>query len=187
VDWRRAVRVVHRDVGYFLTGLVLVFSVSGIAVNHVDSWNPSYSRTTAAVDVGPLAAQDLDAMERLVVERLPLDAHEVSGRHRESSGRFKVFLSEGGEVDVDPATGRGTLLRVSRRPVLFDANVLHLNHIKGAWTWVSDAFSVLLAGLAVTGLFMLKGSQGFGGRGKWFVAGGLTVPAAFLVHYYATR
>ena len=66
-------------------------------------------------------------------------------------------------------------------------NVLHLNHRKGFWTWVADPFSVLLIGLAVTGLFMLKGRTGLGGRGKWFVAAGVAVPGGFLILYHATR
>ena len=184
---RHWVRVLHRDVGYFLTGLVLVFCISGIAVNHVDSWNPNYARTEAPLALGPLAAADLDGLEREVVARVPLDPSEVRGRRRASPESFHVFLDEGDEVTVNPATGDGTIVRVRRRPLIFETNVLHLNHLKGTWTFVSDVFAVLLAGLAVTGLFMLKGSTGLAGRGKWFVAGGLAVPVVFLVHYYATR
>lgn len=181
------VRVLHRDVGYFLTGLVVVFAISGVAVNHVESWNPSYARSSSAVAIGPLAATDLDGMEREVAARVPLDPAEVRGRRRASPSSFQVFLEEGGEVSLDPATGNGTLLRVARRPLLFETNVLHLNHLKGSWTFVSDAFAVLLAGLAISGLFMLKGRNGLAGRGKWLVAGGLVVPVAFVIHYYASR
>ena len=184
---RRWVRVLHRDVGYFLAGLVVVFAISGVAVNHVDAWNPSYERTTTPIAIGPLSAPDLDGMEREVVARVPLAASDVRGRRRASPNEFHVFLDEGGEATVDPATGKGTLLVVRRRTLLFETNVLHLNHLKGAWTIVSDAFAVLLAGLAISGLFMLKGSTGLAGRGKWFVAGGLVVPVAFVIHYYATR
>jgi hypothetical protein len=187
VTVRGWVRVLHRDVGYFLAGLVVCFSISGVAVNHVDAWNPNYARTSSTVAIGPLASADLEGMEREVVARVPLDPVEVRGRRRASETSFQVFLDEGGEVVVDPRTGTGTLLRIHRRTLLFETNVLHLNHLKGAWTFVSDAFAVLLAGLAITGLFMLKGEKGLAGRGKWFVAGGLVVPVAFVIHYYATR
>jgi hypothetical protein len=187
VNVRHWVRVLHRDVGYFLSGLVVAFALSGVAVNHVDEWNPSYARTTTPIEIGPVAAADLDGLEREVVARVPLDPADVRGRRRASATEFQVFLDEGGEANLDPTTGRGTLLVVRRRPLLFEANVLHLNHLKGAWTFVSDAFAVLLAGLAISGLFMLKGETGLVGRGKWFVAGGLVVPAAFLVHYFASR
>lgn len=183
-NWRHWVRVLHRDVGYFLTGLVVLFSLSGVAVNHIEDWNPSYARATTAIDVGPLAATDLDGREREVVAKTGISADEVRGRRLASERSFVVFLDEGGEVSLDPTTGRGSMTRIARRPLLFEANVLHLNRVKGAWTFVSDVFAVLLAGLAITGLFMLKGANGLAGRGKWFVAGGLVVPVAFILHYY---
>ncbi|MBP6630162.1 MAG: PepSY-associated TM helix domain-containing protein, partial [Kofleriaceae bacterium] len=56
--------------------------------------------------------------------------------------------------------------------------------LKGAWTYVADVFALALMVLAVTGLFMNKGARGLGGRGKWFVAGGLAVPVAAIVYMY---
>lgn len=181
---RAWVRVLHRDVGYALAGLVTVFCASGVAVNHVDAWNPSYARASSELALGPLPSGDLEQLERETVRRAGVDPREVQGRRLQSPASFQVFLEEGGEISVDPSTGRGTMLRVTRRPLLFEANVLHLNHAKGVWTWVSDAFAILLAGLALSGLFMLKGPTGLAGRGKWFVLGGLAVPVAFVALYY---
>ena len=184
---RRLIRVLHRDVGYFLTALVIFYAISGIAVNHVDVWNPSYSTSIERVAIGPLDGGGLDELERQVVERLEIDPADVRGRHRPAPGQVVVFLPDGGKADIRVATGEGTLKRVSPRTGLFEMNVLHLNHLKGIWTYVADAFSLLLIGLAVTGLFMLKGKTGLGGRGKWFVAAGLAVPVGFLILYHATR
>ncbi len=41
-QWRKWFRVVHRDFGYLFFGLTLVYSVSGIALNHLDDWNSNY-------------------------------------------------------------------------------------------------------------------------------------------------
>ena len=57
MKWRRLFRVLHRDIGYLLFGLVLAYSISGVAVNHVDDWNPNYSVTVTEVDVGALPAE----------------------------------------------------------------------------------------------------------------------------------
>lgn len=183
---RKLIRVLHRDVGYFLAGLVILYSISGVAVNHIDAWNPSYSTESRQVDVGPLTGS-IDAMQEAVVAQLELDPEEVAGRHRPSATEFVLFLPDGGRAKVNPKTGKGSLVRRTQRPVLFQANVLHLNHLKGWWTWVADAIAVLLFGLAVTGLFMLPGKNGFGGRGKWFFTAGLLVPIGALWWYYATR
>lgn len=180
-DWFRLNRDLHRDAGYVVCVLTALYAVSGLAVNHVDDWNPNYAIETGPAEVGPLDVQDLGAAERQVVERLGLDPAEVRGRHHASPTELKVFLADGGEVVVDPATGAGTMKRVSRRPFLFEANSLHLNRLKGVWTWVADAYAVVLLYLAVGGLFMLRGKTGFAGRGKWLVLAGALLPIGFLV------
>ena len=181
---RRLIRVLHRDVGYFLTALVIIYAISGIAVNHIDVWNPSYATSVESVSIGALDGGGLEALEQQVVERLDIDPADVRGRHRPAPGQIVVFLPDGGKAEIRTATGEGTLRRVSPRSGLFEMNVLHLNHLKGVWTYVADAFSLLLIGLAITGLFMLKGKAGLAGRGKWFVAAGLVVPVVFLIVYY---
>ena len=32
----------HRDLGYFFSVLILIYCISGIALNHVDDWNPDF-------------------------------------------------------------------------------------------------------------------------------------------------
>lgn len=194
--WARLwIRILHRDIGYFLAPLVILYSISGIAVNHIDDWNPSYATEVRKLAMGRLApaGQDpfevhgLDGLQALLTSQLALDPAEVQGRRRSSPKHFMLFLPEGGEAKVDVTTGAGTLKRVTPRPLLFEANVLHLNHLKGAWTWAADIMGLLLLFLAVSGLVMLKGKKGFWGRGKWFFAAGCLVPAVFLAYYSATR
>jgi len=186
VKLRQLIRVLHRDIGYFCVGLTVFYAVSGLAVNHIDDWNPRYSRSVERVAVGPLAG-DLESMERAVIKSAGIDADDVRGRHRPDPRTFVVFLPHGGEAKVAVATGKGTVVRISTRPFIFESNVLHLNDLKGIWTYVADAFSVMLILLAITGMFILKGRQGLGGRGKWFVSAGVVLPVAFLVYYYTTR
>jgi len=183
VKWRRLFRVLHRDLGYLLFGLVIAYSVSGIAVNHVDDWNPNYSVTVTDVELGALPTEGLDAMEMYVASALDVETDEIRGRRRPNPNLFVLFLPQGGEASVAVDTGAGTLKRVTTRPGLFQVNVLHLNHLKGVWTWVADIFAFLLLFLAVSGIVILKGKTGLGGRGKWFVLAGLVVPIAFVVHY----
>ena len=184
---RRLIRVLHRDFGYFLTGLVVFYCISGVAVNHIDDWNPRYSISIEELRLGPLTGATLDELERELVAKADLDPDDVAGRHRPAPGVLIVFLPNGGEAKVQTATGEGTLKRVKTRPVIFESNVLHLNDLKGVWTYVADAFAVLLLGMAITGLFILKGQNGLGGRGKWFFSAGMVVPIAFIYYYYATR
>lgn len=184
MKWRKLVRIVHRDVGYTTAALVIAYSISGLAVNHIDDWNPNYRFEKSAVDVGPVPSGDHDAMQAHLIGQLALDPDEVRGRVMDSETTFRIFLPEGGEVRVDTRTGQGTMKRVHTRAVLYEVNVLHLNTIKGVWTWVADLFAIALLLLAVTGVLILKGRQGIEGRGKWFLAAGFLIPAGFIVYMY---
>jgi uncharacterized protein len=68
--------------------------------------------------------------------------------------------------------------------VLFQVNALHLNQLKGLWTYVADAFAIALMVLATTGMTMMKGDQGLLGRGKWFVGAGLLIPIGFILYMF---
>ena len=35
-------RITHRDIGYLIAGLTLIYALSGIALNHKHDWNPNY-------------------------------------------------------------------------------------------------------------------------------------------------
>ncbi|NVB80363.1 MAG: hypothetical protein HOV81_18360, partial [Kofleriaceae bacterium] len=60
-----------------------------------------------------------------------------------------------------------------------------LNNLKGAWTYVADAFAVALIVLAITGMLRMKGDRGLLGRGKYFVGAGLLVPVGFIIYMYS--
>ena len=187
MKWRALLRALHRDVGYFLTVLVIIYSVSGVAVNHMADFNPSYAISSVDVAIGPLSPGPLDALEAQVVQRLAINPTAVRGRRLKTADQLQVFLAEGGEVLVSIASGQGRHKRVQPRSPLFEFNVLHLNHMKGAWTWFADGMAILLLSLALTGLVMLKGRKGLAGRGKWFALAGLVVPIVFIVSYHLTH
>ena len=182
--WRRWFRALHRDVGYVAVSLTIAYAVSGLAVNHIDDWNPNYRFTESSFDLGPLPAGTPAEREALVVARLQLDPRAVRGHFQETATDFRVFLDDGLEARLDVRTGRGELKTISTRPVLFEVNALHLNNLKGAWTYVADVFAVALMFLALTGMTMMKGDRGLRGRGKWFVGAGLLIPVGFIVYLY---
>ncbi len=180
IRWRKWFRAFHRDIGYVVAALTLAYSISGIAVNHIEDWNPNYTFSNTEIDVGALPVGDYQAMQQYVVTSLKINPRAVKGHFMETETLFRVFLRNTEEVSVDIHTGKGLFKRVETRAVLYDLNRLHLNSIKGIWTWVADIFAVMLIVLVLTGLFMMKGSRGLAGRGKWFVGIGLAIPIVFI-------
>lgn len=171
-------RILHRDVGYFCVALTLVYVVSGIAVNHIDDWNPNYVVAREERTFEPVAVTDRDTMVRELAAKLGLPLPKDA--FRPSPGTVELFY-DGWSVNADAAAGTATIERTRRRFLLFDANLLHLNRPKGLWTWIADAYALLLGFLAVSGIFMLRGRTGLLGRGKWFLLAGLVVPVIFLL------
>jgi len=181
-SWRRFLRAAHRDVGYLVAGLTVVYAVSGVAVNHIQDWNPSWRIAREEVRFAPIPVTDRETMTSALVRALELPGPPANA-FRRSPERIELFY-DGWTVEADVAAGVAVTTRPRERPVLFDANALHLNHPKGAWTWIADAFAVLLGGLALSGLAMIRGRLGFAGRGKWLFAAGLALPLAFVALRY---
>ena len=177
--WRRVNRAVHRDAGYLVAGLTLLYAISGVAVNHRADWNPSWSIAPETRRFDPLPVTDRDTMAASLVTALSLPGPPRAS-FRRSPDRIELYY-EGWTVDADVTAGVATLTRPRERPVLREANYLHLNEPKGVWTWFADVYGVLLGTLAITGLFVLRGRTGLAGRGKWLLLAGLLPVVAFLL------
>ena len=149
-----------------------------MAVNHIDDWNPSYTVTIEQLQVGALPPGP-EAAAAAVLDRLAITEPPRSVV-RMGSGEVKVFL-EDRTLTVDRAAGVVTDERVRPRAGLWEANFLHLNRGKGLWTWIADAYAVALLVLACTGVFILPGRKGLGGRGRWLLLAGVVLPVAYLV------
>jgi hypothetical protein len=180
MKWRRLNNVLHRDVGYLIVGLTLVFGVSGLALNHAADWNPSYRKTQTVVDIAPLTGGDrnalvAEALQKLAITETPLNAF------RPDPQTLQLFF-EGRTYSIDSPTGKVIIEETRTRPVLFELNQMHLNASKGLWTVLSDLYAVALILMALTGMFVLRGPVGLGGRGKWLVAIGALIPIGYWVY-----
>ncbi|MCG8345064.1 MAG: PepSY-associated TM helix domain-containing protein, partial [Chlorobiales bacterium] len=96
-----------------------------------------------------------------------------------SSRQVKIYYKDA-TLMVDLEKGEGLYEKISRRPVFYEVNVLHRNSVDW-WKWASDLFAVTLIVITITGMLMLRGSNGLAGRGKWFIAAGLIPPLVALV------
>ena len=172
-SWRYWNNQLHRDVGYVVVGLTVIYAVSGIAVNHIEDWNPNYSIERERRDFAAFAPTDRDGTVATLVDVLdlepPLDAFRRSPKDVE-------LIYDGWVVRADVEAGTATIERPASRPVLFQFNELHLNRVKGAWTWIADVYAVALTFMAISGMFVLRGRTGLAGRGKWLVGAGVLLP-----------
>jgi hypothetical protein len=180
---RKWSRILHRDIGFFFIGTTLIYGISGIALNHLQDWNPNY-----VVAIEEFETElDLSKSDR-VRENILLLLDEIDDRDNYKQHYYpqpqtvKIFLRGGSSVLVDIATGQGQAEFLKRRSVFYESNFLHYNPNR-IWTWFSDAYAGTLILFAITSLFMVKGRKGIKGRGGIYTLLGLLLPLLFLLIY----
>ena len=179
LNWRPWLRALHRDFGYLVIGLTIIYAVSGLAVNHVADWDPSYTQIERTHQLaGPLPKADAELAAR-VRQELGIDEEPIEV-YRASDTRVEIVFDKK-TLHVD--TKAQTVLEEGQdpRPLLHVANWLHLNRGKKAWTYVADGYAVLLLFLALSGLFMIKGRKGLLGRGALIAGLGAALPIVYVV------
>lgn len=179
MKWRKWNRLIHRDLGYLVVGMTIIYSLSGIALNHLKHWNPNYSVNRKEFRLEKELTQESIQQETVLeILRRFNEAENFKKYYFPNPQYLKIFIHSG-TVDINLVTGAGIYEKLSRRPVFYHVNFLHYNP-QIWWTWFSDIFSVALILVAITGLFILRGKKGITGRGAWLTAIGIIVPLLFL-------
>jgi hypothetical protein len=183
MKWRKYNIIIHRDLGYLCFGLTIIYAISGVAVNHIQDWNPTYvlEKIVSSVNLAGIESADNEALTSSVLEQLG-ETSELKNVYRQDADTLKIFVVNN-NITVDLNSGSVFQEKSTKRPFLYEANFLHLNHPKKLWTWFADLYAVSLGLLAVSGLFILKGKKGLAGRGKWLVGVGFVIPLLFLWLY----
>ncbi len=160
-------RVLHRDLGYLMVGVCLIYAVSGILLNHMNGKDPAFRTTEAAVQL----EKGMQAEELLAAWNRQEDLPPVKRVLSIDESHHRLML-EGGVGVYDAASGCVDYEVHEKRPVVYWFNRLHYNRIQG-WNLMGDFFAVSLVFFAISGLFMVKGKNGLAGRGKWLLLAGI--------------
>ncbi len=182
--WRKLNNILHRDIGYLCVGLTIIYAVSGIAVNHIDDWNPNYSVKLIHYQIEPIPSKNEFTNEKIMTILEDLGENSRYKSHYFSSPETVEIFVDNNTIKIELSTGKVLQEKLVSRPVFREFNFLHLNHPKKNWTWVADIYAVALFFLAITGMFVLKGKNGIKGRGWWMISIGMLVPLIFLFIYY---
>lgn len=172
-------RGTHRDTAYFFLGLIISFSISGIFLNHRQSWHPRrYTYSTRDITVpAPIVK---DSVNETYVKKIASDngiADEMR-RFQVNEKQLRIsFVSHDVEIDVNTGSGKVTQYKVT--PLLGQMTQLHQDTSKW-WIYYSDAFGLGMLTLAITGMFIDRGPKGFTNRGWKLALLGIVFPLIFL-------
>ena len=178
-QYRVWLRAIHRDVGYLIIGLTVVYALSGIAINHLGSWDPNFKSVVKTTSLeGPFPKKE-EALVNKIILKLKLSRDDVQAFFYDSDTIFELALING---SARLNTKTGIIETIGREPRFFlrTANQLHYNRGKVSWTYIADGYAVLLLFLAILGTFILKGRKGVVGRGAILILIGAAVPLIYV-------
>jgi len=175
-------RVTHRDIGYLIAGLTIIYSISGIALNHKHNWNPNYifDNRTFTTEI-PINRESFNNEVAQKILRSILVDPEFKTFYFPTGNKVTLFL-EGGLVQINALTGEGVIEKISKRPIFYQVNFLHYNPGKW-WKYFSDIYCIALILVTITGLFIVKGRNGITKRGAILTIIGIILPLLFLFIY----
>ena len=171
-------RNTHRDLAYFYLGLIIAFSLSGIFLNHRQSWNPRrYTYDTREFQGAVIVS---DSVNEAFARKLgsSLGVEDDFRRFQIAEQQLRInYLNH--DVEVDMATGSGKVVTYRTTPVLGQMTKLHLDTSKW-WIYYSDVFGAAMLTIAITGMFIQTGDNSFRKRGWKLALAGLIFPLIFL-------
>jgi uncharacterized protein len=175
-------RLTHRDLGYLIAGLTIIYALSGIALNHKNNWNPNYifdSRSFHS-DIKADKENFNKTIASEILKSINIDP-DFKTFYFPSGNKVTIFI-DGGYVQLNTSTGDGFIEKISKRPLFYQINFLHYNPGK-LWKYFSDIFCIALITVTITGLFILKGKNGITKRGAILTIIGIILPLLLLLFY----
>ena len=178
---RKWSRILHRDIGFFFIGTSIIYALSGIALNHMNDWNPNYSVQVKQFNTGIDLSKSAGTEENILhlLEEINYKG-EYKKHYYPDNSTIKVFLDGGSSIMVNLNNGFGRAEYLKKRPLFYSVNYLHYNP-NNWWMWFSDIYAVALIFLAISSFFMVRGKKGIAGIGGIYTLLGIIFPVLFLL------
>lgn len=170
----RWLRIIHRDLGFLMVGICLVYGISGFLLNHMDGQDPAYKTTEETLQIEKNLSND-----ELSVLWKDKGLPELKKILKIDEDHARLMLN-GGIGVYNAATGLVDYELHKKNEFIFWINRLHYNKVKG-WSVMADIFAFSLIYFALSGLLIVKGKKGLAGTGKWYLLAGLLIPILYIL------
>ncbi len=167
-------RIIHRDLGYLMVGITIIYGISGIILNHMGEYNPAFKTVEGVLNLSPKLSND-----QLKVECEKAGLPNIKGTQTIDSEHEQIYL-DGGIAVYNTQTGLFDYETHKKRHFTYWINQLHYNKL-GNWSIMADIFAGSLIFFAISGLFLVRGKRGLAGRGKWYLLAGLAIPIIYIL------
>jgi hypothetical protein len=172
-------RRLHRDFAYFYVGLIIAFSFSGIILNHRQDWYPmDYTYENKEITIS--LPENSKQITKEFIENETKKFNLKYDGHRVRKNTLRVYYKNNTVLDVDIKSGKGNLEFKRKVPFIGQTMYLHKT-TNNFWIWYSDIFGAAMLLIAITGILIPAGKNGFSKRGWKLAVLGLIFPILFLI------
>lgn len=168
-------RVIHRNLGFLMVGICLVYGISGFLLNHMDGKDPAYKVEEKSIKIDKnLTTADVAALwgDQKALPKLN-KILEIDETH------YRLLLT-GGVGVYDSSLGTVDYELYTKREFVYWINKLHYNKVNG-WTIMGDIFAFSLIFFALSGVFMVSRKIGILGTGKYYLLVGIAIPIIYVL------
>jgi uncharacterized protein len=171
-------RNTHRDIAYFYVGLIISFALSGIFLNHRQSWHPRrYVYDSKEISIPVIHKDSIN--EAFIKNFTKAQGIEGDMRRFNVDGEKLKISYTTSDVTIETTSGKGKIESYRVTPVLGQMTKLHQD-TSNWWIYYSDIFGIAMIVIALTGMFIQKGDTSFSARGWKLALLGLIFPLIFL-------
>lgn len=116
--FRKWSRIIHRDLSFFFAGMILIYAISGIVMNHRDSINPHYTVTRTEYKITEDLSDKSKVNEKMILTLLePLgEAGNFTKYYYPEPDLIKVFLKGGSSLVINKHPDKRCCLRGGEAP-----------------------------------------------------------------------
>lgn len=179
----KALRVIHRDLSYLFAGVIIIYALSGITMNHFKGFNAKYSIEQKNLNIRgdyPRTSASYSKEELLTILDAIHEKENYTKHFTPDEKTAKIFMKEGSSLTINTQNGKAKYESIKRRPIVSSFATLHYNPNKW-WTVFSDIFAVSLVIITITGILLIKGKKGIFGTGGVKLLIGIIIPILFLL------
>jgi len=169
----RFLRIVHRDLGFFVVGMTLVYCISGILLNHMDGKDPAFRTEKKNIQLPTNLSED----ELTHLWQADKDLPNLKRIFRMDESYLRLFL-DGGTGVYNATDGYLNYEIHKKKPLVFWINRLHYNKVKW-WRPIADFYAGALILLAISGLLIVKGKRSIDSTEKRYLIVGILIPIIY--------
>lgn len=178
--YKKLFLTLHRDLGFFFAGIILIYSISGFMLNHRNDFDPDYVLERKDIKIEEnLTKQDITKEKVIELSKSVGEEGKYKLYDFPTENQVKIYFKNA-YLQVYMNDKHAIYEKVAERPGIYQMNMLH-RAANGYWIILADIFVLSLIITTITGIFLVGKKYGVRGRGIWLASLGVILPIIFVI------